>query len=286
MAPADPQNAPASGQNSVPFSPWEIAAVEERRQAVISAELSDEHREWAGGIAAFGGLSSWLNQAVNAAMSGPVERGEVEAIARWFADRQVEPMITLTTYSHPSLRDQLAAAGFVVRSIETLMVTDLSGLDRPPTSPPPGTRLEVIDPSDDRAVEAYAAFAARIHFDGQENEILTDSFRRAVRHPRSVSMLLREERTDMVIAACGCEHFEHIGALWGGAVAPDHRRRGIQRMLIEQRLHLLRERGQRWATIASQPTIGTERNALRAGMRPAYTRLEMVRPGEGLVPSP
>jgi len=286
MAQADPQPVPASTQDPVPFSPWEIAAVEERRQAVISAELGDEHREWAGGIAAFGGLGSWLNQAVNAAMSGPVERGEVEVISRWFEDRQVEPMITLTTYSHPSLRDELATAGFVVRSIETLLVADLSELDRQPSPPPPGTRLDTIDPADDHAVEAYAAFASSVHFDGQENEILTDSFRRAVRHPRSVSMLLRDENSGEVIAVCGCEHFEHIGALWGGAVAPEHRRRGIQRMLIEQRLHLLRERGLRWATIASQPTIGTERNALRAGMRPAYTRLEMVRPGEGLVPSP
>jgi ribosomal protein S18 acetylase RimI-like enzyme len=99
-------------------------------------------------------------------------------------------------------------------------------------------------------------------------------------------MLLRDEHSGEIIAACGCELFEQSGALWGGAVASEHRRRGIQQMLIAHRLHLLRERGQRWATVASEPTIGTERNALRAGMRPAYTRLEMVRPGKGLIPSP
>ena len=99
-------------------------------------------------------------------------------------------------------------------------------------------------------------------------------------------MLLLDDQTNDIVAACGCERFENLGAVWGGAVAPSYRRRGVQRMLIEQRLLLLREAGLQWATIASDPSVGTERNAIRAGMRPAYTRLEMVRPGEGLVPSP
>ena len=277
---------PSADAIPVPFAPWEIAKIEERRQAEVCSDLADECIDWAGGVAAFGGVGSWLNQAINGAMKRPVDRDEVEFVARWFADRRVEPKILLTTYSHPTLRQVLADAGFTVCSIETLLVADLTKMDAHQTQLPPGTRIERVDAADEDQVDAYSRFAAAIHFGASHAEPHTDSFRRAVRHPRSITMLLLDDQTNDIVAACGCERFENLGALWGGAVAPSYRRRGVQRMLIEQRLLLLREAGLQWATIASDPSVGTERNAIRAGMRPAYTRLEMVRPGEGLVPSP
>lgn len=277
---------PSADAIPVPFAPWEIAKIEERRQAAVCSDLADECIDWAGGVAAFGGVGSWLNQAINGAMSGPVSREEVEAICQWFIDRRVEPKILLTTYSHPTLRQVLAEAGFTICSIETLFVTDLTTMDEQQTQLPQGTRIERVDSSDEDQVDAYSRFAAAIHFGASHAEPHIDSFRRAVRHPRSIALLLLDDQTNDIVAACGCEGFENLGALWGGAVAPSHRRRGIQKALIHERLLLLRQAGMRWATISSDPWIGTERNALRAGMRPAYTRLEMVRPGEGLVPSP
>jgi len=268
----------------VPFAPWEIASIEERRQAEVITDLGAESRPWAGGVAAFDGVGSWINQAINAGSQGEVSPQDAEEVASWFAVRGAEPKVVLTPYSHPSLRASLAAAGFVLKTLETLLVRDLHEPAPAPPKLPEGMTLQTVDPTDDEAVETYARFASRIHFGEEAADVLTDSFRAAVRHPRSSALILRDAGT--VVATCGFEHFENLGALWGGAVAESHRRRGLQRLLIEHRLHALRERGLRWATIASEPTIGTERNALRAGMRPAYARLEMVRPGEGLVPSP
>jgi GNAT superfamily N-acetyltransferase len=274
---------PSADANPVPFAPWEIADIEERRQAEVVRALGKESRIWAGGMASFDAPGSWINQVINAGSDGAVTRADVEDIARWFAERGAEPKIVITPYVHPSLRRSLAEAGFVLKTIETLLTADLPLCEGQPALPP-GYSLHMVDKTDSDDVERYAQFASSVHFGDGASETLIDSLRRAVRDPRSINHILIEDET--IVGVCGAERFENLGALWNGAIAPSHRRRGLQRLLIEWRLASLRDLGLRWATIASEPTIGTERNALRAGMRPAYTRLELVRPGEGLVPSP
>ena len=74
-------------------------------------------------------------------------------------------------------------------------------------------------------------------------------------------------------------------ALFGAAVAPDYRRRGIQQALVAERLRVARERGAKVATIGcrtGQEPSGTERNARRMGFQAAYTKPHLVRPGPGL----
>lgn len=283
MPPADHQAIAPSGGQPVPFAPWEIASIEERRQAEVVRALGREHREWAGGVASFDAPGSWINQTINAGSDGPVSTEDVEDIASWFEERGAEPKIVITPYVHPTLRRSLAEAGFVLRAVETLLVADLERCDLHPALPA-GYSLHAVDTAAPEDVERYARFASMVHFGDGASETLIDSIRRAVRDPRAINHLLFDGET--IAGVCGAERFENLGALWGGAIAPSHRRRGLQRLLIEVRLANLRDLGLRWATIASEPTIGTERNALRAGMRPAYPRLEMVRPGDGLVPSP
>ncbi|MFG0292857.1 MAG: hypothetical protein ACF8MJ_06850 [Phycisphaerales bacterium JB050] len=284
MAQADRQPVLDAGPQPIPFAPWEIGAIEERRQATVLRDLGKEYREWAGGIASFDAPGSWINQIVNAGSSGEVTTDAVEEIAAWYEERGAEPKVTITPYAHPSLVKSLGESGFVIKTIETLLVTDLSELTGDPATLPDGYTVRTVDTHSERDIEAYVSFAAEHHFGGASNEILLDSLRRALREPRSINQILYHH--DTVVGVCGAERFENLGALWGGAIAPSHRRRGLQLLLIELRLHALRELGLRWATIASEPTVGTERNALRAGMRPAYPRLELRRPGKGLVPSP
>lgn len=284
MPQADTQPAHASSPQPIPFAPWEIAAIEERRQAEVVRALGRESRAWAGGFASFDAPGSWVNQIINAGSAGEVTTEQVEDIASWYEQRRSEPKIVITPYAHPSLRKSLAEAGFVLKTMESLLVADLSTLDGNEVALPDGYRVHTVDKHCDGDVQTYVSFASEHHFGATSSEVLLDSLRRALRDPRTINQILYHQ--DTVVGVCGSERFENLGALWGGAVAPSHRRRGLQRLMIELRLQALRDLGLRWATIASEPTIGTERNALRAGMRPAYPRLELHRPGEGLVPSP
>ena len=75
-----------------------------------------------------------------------------------------------------------------------------------------------------------------------------------------------------------------IVALFGLAVVPEYRRRGVQQALIAERLRLARDAGARVATIGSRPGHSTERNVRRMGFQTAYTKVSLVRPGAGLRP--
>ena len=205
-------------------------------------------------------------------------------MAAWFEERGAEPKITMVPYAHPSLRESLGQAGFRLKTLESLLVADLPARTVHAPALPAGLTLGVVDKTDAVSVETYVGLASGVFFGESASAELVDSLRKCVLDPRSTNLLLRDG--DTPVGVCGVDTFRDLGALWGGAIAPSHRRRGLQRLLIERRLDQLRDRGLRWATIASEPEIGTERNALRAGMVPAYARLEMHRPGEGLVPSP
>jgi GNAT superfamily N-acetyltransferase len=71
---------------------------------------------------------------------------------------------------------------------------------------------------------------------------------------------------------------EGAASLWGAAVAPEFRRRGIQRALMERRLAMARERAATLAYIETASGGPTHRNAARLGFRLAYTRVLMMRP--------
>ena len=67
---------------------------------------------------------------------------------------------------------------------------------------------------------------------------------------------------------------------------PRARRKGVQQALIAARLRVLRDRGVFLATIGSRPGEGTERNVWRMGFQVAYTKVVLVKPEKGLVPTP
>jgi GNAT superfamily N-acetyltransferase len=89
-----------------------------------------------------------------------------------------------------------------------------------------------------------------------------------------------------VVGGSSIDIGNNIASLMGTSVLPSWRRRGIQTALIRHRLHFAAAKGVDLVTIHSHPGIPTERNATRLGFKLAYVKAIMVRPGEGLTPSP
>ncbi|MBX3269575.1 MAG: GNAT family N-acetyltransferase [Sandaracinaceae bacterium] len=273
---------------AVPFAPWALANAEEARIADVVTALGDEHAVIAGVTCAFGGLGSWINQALSAPRERAYTLDDVEAIAAFFTARGAEPKVVVHPYVDPSLYAALAAAGFRLAQTEIVLAIDLARervLEGPPVA---GLRIDPVDPTSARDVDAYVTTASRIFFGDAVSSVLVESIRRSVFHPRATTLLARIDGELAGVAGLERWRFgehEHA-ALFGAAVLPTFRRRGVQRALFTHRLALARASGARFVTVASLPNIGTERNALRAGMRLAYVRHELVRPAPGLVPSP
>lgn len=264
----------------------EVARLEEGRLAVAFREIADESRPVGGGIAGRGAPGSWCNSAVGLGMGGPVTRDELAETAAWYESAGIEPRFEVCPYADASLLQGLAALGFVPRDFETVLFRPLGPSDdfATPHPPPAGLSVRPVDPADPAMVRAYSATVAPQFcppgVTPTEADLQVSD--RAVRHHRTIA--LGAWMDGAIVGGGAMELHGEIAALFGLAVLPEHRRRGIQQTLIAERLRLARDRGARVATIGSRPGQGTERNVRRMGFATAYTKVILVRPGPGLTP--
>lgn len=316
-------------ESAGPIDLAEVAHREEARQAVAMRETADEWREVAGGIACRGEPGSWVNNAANLGMNGRVDRAEIESLVEWYVSRGIEPRIELCPYAHPSLLAACASLGFVVSGkggdaetdpgeatgspggFETVLFRELVlPADDEPVEPikppcvPPSEwqrQIRAIDPANSEEVRSYARVALSGFFPPEYTPSESDYglVAKTVNHPRTRALgaWVRDENGQRIlVAAAACEISDGIAALFGTTVLPAYRRRGLQQMLIAERLNLAIDAWRRHnntkppqerltrgiATIGTRPRIATERNVRRMGFQVAYTKVILVKPGPGL----
>lgn len=264
----------------------EIARLEEARQARGLAEVAEESMPIAGGTVARTKPGMWHNYAVGLGMNGPVTAADIDAVIDYHASKGVEPRIELCPFADETLIAGTAARGFVVRLFEMTFFRSLDPNQpvRAPHEPPAGLRIEAVNPQDEAGVRSFAMTCiAGFMPPGQPvSEDMIESASRNVRHPRTVAAAAWLD--GRMVGAGAMEVAGESCGLFGLSVVPEYRRRGIQQALIAWRLNEAARRGSRVAFIAGKPGEGTERNVRRMGFALAYTKVTLVRPGDGLVP--
>jgi len=263
----------------------ELARREETRQAEGLAAIAPECvRPASGGTIARSEPGSWTNNAVGMGLHGPVAKHEVDALIEYHASKGIEPRIELCPFADEAFVRELADRGFVPRVFENVLFRELSAGEvvRPVVTPPGDLVLEQLNPADDAAVREFSLVStsgfAPAGYVVPESDMQTVA--RMVRHPKCVSVLARLGGVG-VGAGTMAVHGE-IVALFGLSVLEAYRRRGVQQALIAARLNIGIARGATLATIGSKPGIATERNVRRMGFQVGYTKVHLVRPGEGL----
>jgi len=258
----------------------EIARLEERRLAEGVASIVDAWEPLAGGTMCFGGVGSWANQAAGQGFDGPVTGDDLDRLDDFYASRGVEPRIEVCPFADGSLVAGLSDRGYVIREFGNVLVRGLGDL---PAAPVEGLEVVWLDPEDPE--HARACLDIKMGGFGIADASTFEPLeRRMWASPRCETVLARME--GRFVAAATLEHDGPAGALIGMATLEPYRRRGIQRALTVARLERLRELGSQFACVGSSPTVSTGRNALRLGFRMAYTKVALVRTGEGLAPSP
>lgn len=266
-------------------APTTLARIEEQRLARGVAGIAPTVLPLCGGVMARATPGSWMNKAIAVGLSGPVTSADLETLIGFYGQAGIEPRIELSCFAEPALLDALALAGFVLRRAANCLVAPLpTPRDGPAAERPAGLEVRAVDPADagevERFVRTAAAGFARPGREPSEGDLAV--WGTTVRKRGTVAMLaLMDGRP----ASAGCLEVDGTHAtLFGLSVLPEFRRRGIQQAVIAARLEEAAARGARHATITSDPGGPTERNALRHGFAPSYTRLMLVRPGPGLVP--
>jgi len=266
----------------------ELARLIERKQALAAVELASESQRLADGWLSFGGPGAYVNKACGLGLERPITDAELEELVAFFTSRGVEPRVELCPFAHPSYVAGLSQRGFVLQQFVNVLFRKLPPASEPLMLPatPEGVTIERVDPSDEAAVRRYVE-VAESGFLPEGEQVVPELFMnlglKAARRPSQDSFVARVG--EELVGAAGCETRDGATALFGTSVRPAWRRRGIQQALIAARLTRARERGSHLATVMSSPGIPTERNAARLGFTMAYTRVILVKHGEGLVSS-
>lgn len=288
-----------------------FARAEEARQARALSEIADAARPFAGGIAGRSTPGGWSNTAVGMGLNGPVTQEEVDAIVAWYEEAGIEPRFEVCPFADASLLVALEMHRCVPLVFENTFFRTLAKGDRvaPLVQPPPGLRVERVDPTDAAAVRRYSAVSMSGFYPegttpGEEDFAISA---RVVQHPRTIAFLATIDGepagagagavSEPLDAACGAQLGSataaaseasggsggRVLAMFGASVLPKFRNKGVQQALMAARLNHGIDRGAGVASIGSKPGIPTERNARRMGFQLAYTKVHVVKPGQGLV---
>ena len=251
-------------------SPAEIAARDARRLAVVLSEIGGHGAPVGAGWMACDVAGSWAHYAAGLGLAGPVADDTLNALVAFYRARGRTPTIQVTPYQHPSLLEALEARGFTIFEVESVLWRPLE--DLPPVTPPPGLTFRPVRGGSAADVAEFVDSQFAGFFPDQEVPPgMRPITARVATGARSRLTLL--ERDGTIVGSGGIEPFEDVAVLIGGCVAPAARRQGVQAAFIRHRLHQARGEGASYATIGSTPGGPTERNALRAGFRPAYTQI-------------
>ena len=256
-------------------APAEIARLEEARQAVGIADVAAEAIPVGGGAACYTAPGSWSNRAVGLGLDGPVTDDDLDALVEFYRARACPAEVEVASYADASLLAGLATRGFRVEGFEHILVHPL---DEPPPAPDPSVEIGAVDEADPAAVEEWVLVTTSgfrppdAPIAQHDLEITT----RVALHPRTTCLVACLD--GRVVGASAMETYEGFGVLFSTSVLASHRRRGVQRALMLERLRRLRELGAAYATVGSSPWISTDRNAARIGFRLAYAKASLVRP--------
>jgi len=252
-----------------PLTPSEIAERDARRLALVLREVGGEGAPVGSGWMACDLPGSWANYAAGLGLSGPVDPSTLDALVAFYRVRGRQPRIQVTPYQHPSLSTGLAARGFSTYEQETMLVHTLDAL--PPVNPLPKLVFRRIDPSKDDHVSAFRDSQMTGFFgDGEPPAGMLPITDRVARSPRCELWLM--ELGGQVVGSGGIETFEGSAVLIAGCTHATARRQGLQSSFIRFRLEQAATAGLRYVLVGSILGGPTERNALRAGFKVAYTQ--------------
>jgi len=269
---------------------FEIARLEEARQALGTAEAAAEKEEIAGGWMCFSGIGSWMNQACGLGLDGAVEDHDLDRLVEFYTSRAVEPKLEVCPFAHETLIAGLAQRGFEVREFENVLFRTVKTGDelrsRMEHGWPTGLELIPVDPTNQSQVATFVDVATSGFRPPGEpvSSVMFESIRSVVEHPRCDHYLGVID--DVAVGGCGMETTTEVACLFGTSVLPEYRRRGIQAAMIARRAERARELGCELVAIHTRPGIATERNSRRLGFEMAYSKVVMAMPGEGLAVSP
>lgn len=264
----------------------EALSAQEMRRFVGTARSLDAYSEAAllevaGGVAAYMGQGSPVNQAVGLAMHEPVGTHDIEKVEDFFAERGQRGLAVTCPLADGSLFSTLCERGWSVDGFENVLVRPVAASDADPEAGEPGAgssgiTVRRLDEDDDQ--RHLWAHVASIGFSAPLEPVPEQlALGRIVSHREGTVLLMgyvngRPAGTGEVF----CE--DGVAWLSADTTLPQFRRMGVQAALQRERLRLAVEAGCELAVSEAVPGSPSQRNMERLGFTVAYTRADMISP--------
>ena len=249
-----------------------IAFVESRR--TLQPRVGADWTEVAGVHAMFDGPDSPLTQTFGLGLFDPVLAPELDALESFFASRGAPTSHEVCSLAAPETIALLGGRGYAPIEASTVLVRPTSAELAPPA--PPAGAIAVRPVGEDEspvwvrtATEGWGAESAELG-------AFVESMGALMARARGVVCFLAEMDGAPVAAAAMNVH-EGIALLAGATTVPAARRQGAQAALFQTRLAYAAERGVDLAMVVAAPGSSSQRNAMRRGFRPVYTRAKWQR---------
>ncbi|MBL8861034.1 MAG: GNAT family N-acetyltransferase [Planctomycetes bacterium] len=231
----------------------------------------------AGGVAACSGVDSPLTKVAGLGFEGVPTGDDLARVEREFHARGAAVQVELASLAEASVTEALSARGYVLAGFENLLMRTLRPDERWPDRPEISIERSGADTLDgwlDTLVSAFASPDA-------QGVVAHESFPRAAleRVVRAMSgargttrYLARRDGVVAGSASLRVDTAMRVAQLCGAGTLPEHRRRGVQRALLERRLADAARAGCELAVVTTAPGSKSQENAQRAGFELAYVR--------------
>lgn len=224
-----------------------------------------------------GDPQSPLCRAIGLGLDGSIEESVLDRVEELFAEHGHSPKVDVTSVADAGLVEVLRGRGY--EPIRTMHVfsrslgpKDLFRAEGDHT-PAEGMAISTVDKEDEEEMLRLATAVASAYEEGnQPGEVGLLVMRQLLSQP-SVTPFAAYLGGE--IAGGGCvATYDGVCALYGAAVLPQFRERGVQTALIKGRLMWSRPSNADVALIQCRPGVATGRNAERFGFTLAYAKEE------------
>jgi hypothetical protein len=255
------------------FTIEQIAACESVRM-LRARRPAEQVMPIAGVVACRSNAAPWLNVAGGLDLLQPVSAEDVLALKEFFSGCPFDARVELTDRVRPWLLGELSRAGFLPRQCVAVLARPLDASSHEdPAVLSGGVVIRRLGSQESHLAEQLAALltGAFTPPDAQPTpqEIAVNTA--ALCHPESHAYIALDG--DVPVGGGLLDIADGVASLWGAAVSPTYRCRGIQRGLFLARMDAARQAGATMAYTETAPGGPTHRNAARLGFTLAYNRI-------------
>lgn len=237
---------------------------------LLDPETVAEGRQFLGGALIAMGAGRYVNRAIGVT-TADMCTDDFESIEQFFTERDLPPMIELSSWAPASTVEELARRGYTpawFRSVFALRPGSNMGPLRT------DVRIERVD--DHNAVQWLEVFARGFEAEHGETRVANDEIGAAGRIAPNAHTFLAYLDDEAV----GCGSMQVVeGIAWLGAAAtiPAFRKRGVQAALVAYRLQLAVELGCDLAAVTALSNGTSARNIVRLGFPHTHTQVVVQR---------